>query len=234
MKSKLEVLNPNQEFFLLKNAFPIPKLQYVLRASPAYLCIDELRIFNSALFDSLGKVAKVPMEGDVCKQAGFIVCFTCLGYRRAGVIDLPSFLASMNSVGDLMETILSRNNIVDTIELGDAVESWRGASGCASFPDHPLHGNSSDPRIIRRNLDEMLREVDQVYRPRHSRIVGLASMLFRFRRLGHYLTLRPLGSTHTDVLWEFILQFIKRSYRRFLDCKLQLASRPNQLQPAVD
>ena len=193
MTSKLEVLNPNREFFLLKNAFPIPKLQYVLRASPAYLCIDELRIFDMALFDSLGKVVNVPMEGDVCKQAGFIVCFSCLGYRRAGFIALPSFLASMNSVGELVEIILSRTNIVDTIELGGAVESWKGASGGASLPDHPLHGKVSDPPIIKRNLDKMLREVDQVYsqyRPRHSRIVGLYSMLFRFRRLGHYLTLR--------------------------------------------
>ena len=38
MTSKLEVLNPHQAFVLLKNAFAIPKLQYVLRASPAYLC----------------------------------------------------------------------------------------------------------------------------------------------------------------------------------------------------
>ena len=33
MTSKLEVLNPHQAFVLLKNAFAIPKLQYVLRAS---------------------------------------------------------------------------------------------------------------------------------------------------------------------------------------------------------
>ena len=32
MTSKLEVLNPHQAFVLLKNAFAIPKLQYVLRA----------------------------------------------------------------------------------------------------------------------------------------------------------------------------------------------------------
>ena len=46
MTSKLEVLNPHQAFVLLKNAFTIPKLQYVLRASPAYLCREELQIFN--------------------------------------------------------------------------------------------------------------------------------------------------------------------------------------------
>ena len=49
MTSKLEVLNPHQAFVLLKNAFAIPKLQYVLRASPAYLCREELQIFDRAL-----------------------------------------------------------------------------------------------------------------------------------------------------------------------------------------
>ena len=53
--SKLEVLNRHQVFVLLKNAFVIPKLQYVLRASPAYLCREELRISDRALFGSLGE-----------------------------------------------------------------------------------------------------------------------------------------------------------------------------------
>ena len=44
MTSKLEVVNPHQAFVLLKNAFAIPKLQYILRASPAYLCgVERLR-----------------------------------------------------------------------------------------------------------------------------------------------------------------------------------------------
>ena len=83
MTSKLEVLNPHQAFVLLKNAFAIPNLQYVLRASPAYLCREELCIFDRALFGSLGRVANVSLEGDVCKQAGFLVNFGGLGCRRA-------------------------------------------------------------------------------------------------------------------------------------------------------
>ena len=65
MTSKLEVLNPHQAFDLLKNAFAIPKLQYVLRASPAYLCREKLRIFDKALFDSLGRVVNMSLRGDV-------------------------------------------------------------------------------------------------------------------------------------------------------------------------
>ena len=128
MTSKLEVSNV-KAFVLLKNAFAIPKLQYVLKASPAYLCREELRIFDRALFGSLGRVANVSLEGDVCKLAGFAVNFGGLGCRRLANIVLPSFVASMNSLGELVETIISRANIAGTNELAEAVESWRGRGG---------------------------------------------------------------------------------------------------------
>ena len=63
------------------------------------------------------------LEGDVCKQAGFPENFGGLGCRTAEDIALPSFLASMNTVGELVETILARINIADTNELAEAVES---------------------------------------------------------------------------------------------------------------
>ena len=91
MTSKLEVLSPHQAFVLLKNAFAIPKLQYVLRASPAYLFGEEFSVFDRALLDSLGRVAYVSLEEDVCKQAGLPVSFSGLGCRRAG--DTPYLLS---------------------------------------------------------------------------------------------------------------------------------------------
>ena len=74
--------------------------EYVLRASAAYLCREDLRIFDRVLFNFLGRVANVSLEGDVCKQVGFPVSFGDLGCRRGGDTALPSFLASMNSVGE--------------------------------------------------------------------------------------------------------------------------------------
>ena len=81
---------------------------------------------RQGFFDSLGRVANVSLKEYVCAQAG------C---RRAGDISLPSFIASMNSVGELVETILSRINIADANKLAEAVESWRGASGGGSLPE---------------------------------------------------------------------------------------------------
>ena len=78
------------------------------------------------------------VEGDVCKQTGFQVNFGGLGCRRARDIALPSFIASLNSVGMLVETILSSTIIEDNNnELLKAVESSRWASGSASLPNEP-------------------------------------------------------------------------------------------------
>ena len=93
----------------------------------------------------------------MCKQAGLTVSFGGLGCWRAGDIALSSFIASMNSVGELVETILSRINIADTNELAEAVESWRGACGGTSAWDLPL---------VKKNWDNMLLEADQVSRAR--------------------------------------------------------------------
>ena len=189
MTSKLEVLNPHQAFVLLKNAFAIPKLQYVLRASPAYLCREELQIFDRALFGSVARVTNVSLEGDVCKQAGFPVNLGGLGCRRAEDIALPSFLASMNSVGELVETNLSRNNIADTNELAEAVESWRGASGDAPLPDDHSRQKAWDLPIVERNWENMLRVADQVCR------AGLLATAQR--ESGAWLNALPVSSLGT-------------------------------------
>ena len=62
--------------------------------------------------------------------------------------------------------IPSRINIEDTNELAEAVESLRGASRGASFPDDPRCQKARDLPIVNRNWDNMLREADQVSRAR--------------------------------------------------------------------
>ena len=99
-------------------------------------------------------------------RPGFGVSFGGLGCRRAGDIALPSFLAFINSVSELVETILSRTIIVDTNELAEAVESWRGASGGTSLPDELRRQKAWDLPIIKRNRNSILRESDQVSRAR--------------------------------------------------------------------
>ena len=72
----------------------------------------------------------------------------------------------MNSVGELVETILSRINIADTYELAEAVEPLRGASGGAALPDNPRRQKAWNLPIVKRNWTKLMRDADQVYRAR--------------------------------------------------------------------
>ena len=66
-------------------------------------------------------------------RRGFQLALVVLGAGGLGTIALPSFLASMNSVGELVEAILSKEHIADTNEFADAVEAWKGLCGGASL-----------------------------------------------------------------------------------------------------
>ena len=116
---------------------------------PAGLCRE-----GRSLFDSVGRARNGSLEGDVSKQAGFSENFGAVGYRKTGDIALPSFLAFVNSVDELVGTILSRINIANTNKLAEAVESWgRGASGGAPLLDDPRRQKAWDLPIVKRNWD---------------------------------------------------------------------------------
>ena len=59
----------------------------------------------------------------------------------------------MNSVGELVETILSRINIAGTDILAEVVEYSRRASGGASLPDDLRRQKAWDLPIVKRNWD---------------------------------------------------------------------------------
>ena len=64
---------------LLKNAFSIPKLSYILRASPAYQHVAALEAFDSILKGALSAITNVEMDNHVWRQASLPVGLGGLG-----------------------------------------------------------------------------------------------------------------------------------------------------------
>ena len=95
----------------------------------------------------------------------------------------------MNSVGELVETILSKINIADSNELAEAVESWRGVSGDAPLPDDPSRQEAWDLPFVERNWENMLRVADQVSR---ARLLATAQ-----KESGAWLNALPVSSLGT-------------------------------------
>ena len=84
----------------------------------------------------------------------FLLCLSPRAMLHQGKRHLTN--CQMNSVGELVETILSRINIADTNELEEAVEFWKGASGGASLPDDPSRQKGWDPPIGKKNWNNIL------------------------------------------------------------------------------
>ena len=164
--SKLELVDNHQAFVLLRNAFAIPKLQYILRASPAFLCVEQLRLFDESLRDALARVTNVEMEDASWVQASLPVGLGGLGCRRARDVALPAFVSSMHSVELLVETILSNINMVDTVELSEAEELWRRRCGGLDFPTDRFRQKDWDIPLATVSRDELLNGADQVVRAR--------------------------------------------------------------------
>ena len=80
---------------------------------------------NSLKIDSCYIDYRASLDGRGCRKA-----------RKLFIIALPSFLASIISVGELVEAIFSKTKIADTDKVAQAVELWRQVSGGACLPEN--------------------------------------------------------------------------------------------------
>ena len=126
MVGRLEQLESHQAFVLLKSCFAIPKLQYILRASPAYKQSDDLSRFDDSLVGALAAVTNVRLEGHSLAQAVLPVSLGGLGVRMAKDIALPAFISSCHSASELVEAVLLNvHHLAEESELRTAVDQWR-------------------------------------------------------------------------------------------------------------
>ena len=89
---------PHQGLTLLKNSFSIPKLQYILRASPAYKCGDALHEFDELIRSTLSQITNVRINEKSWSQASLPFRFGGLGLRQAVDVSLLAFVCSLTGL----------------------------------------------------------------------------------------------------------------------------------------
>jgi len=65
----LELTEPHQASFILKNCLSIPKLTYLLRSAPCFKCKKELEAFDTAIRINTEKISNVTFGKESCSQA---------------------------------------------------------------------------------------------------------------------------------------------------------------------
>ena len=125
MTARLSMIEAHQAFVLLKNCFALPKLQYILRASPAYRNEEDLEMFDGVLVAALSSITNVHFEGSSLEQAVLPVRVGGLGIRLSKDIALPAFVSSLHSVRGLVEAVLLNVRLAEDDCLRVAEEVWQ-------------------------------------------------------------------------------------------------------------
>ena len=168
MVSKLHLIENHQAFVLLKNCFALPKLQYVLRSSPAYRQEAELGNFDKVLLAALSCVTNTRFEDDARKQAVLPVRLGGLGVRLSSDIALPAFVSSLHSTCGLVDIILQKVRVVGDGGLRVAVGEWRNRNAGVTLPDDADLGRQrtwDEPQSLSA-ADGLLDRADQTSRAR--------------------------------------------------------------------
>jgi len=134
LADKLKLLSAHDAFFLLKNCFSLPKLQYILRCAPCYESQILLQ-YDETIKESLQSILNVTLSEQAWLQATLPIKRGGLGVRLASQVALPAFLASCVSSSDLVQQLLPPHMISFNDQQFDiAADIWKVRSGLDQSP----------------------------------------------------------------------------------------------------
>ena len=115
LNEKLMLLDNHDAFFLLKNCFSLPKIMYLLRCAPCFMCPDTLERFDLMLRSSLQAVLNVTLNDRAWEVATLPVRLGGLGIRKASDLAVPTFLSSAFGSNAVAGTLLQESIVSRTI-----------------------------------------------------------------------------------------------------------------------
>jgi hypothetical protein len=129
MIKKLSFLPAHSALFLLKNAFAIPKLLYILRTAPCSISAELLH-FDVIIRSTLSSLLNIELSSSAWNQATLPLRWGGIGVRSAHRLAPSAFLASAAGATDLLSLLLpSRVLISDDAAVNQSMELWKEMSG---------------------------------------------------------------------------------------------------------
>ena len=142
MTHRLQHLDTHMDFFLLKNAFSLPRLLFLLRSSPCYRHSDDLAPYDECTRNTAESICNVQFDDTGWKQASVPVRFGSLRLRSADDLALPPSLSSCESCQRLVSAILPPPSD-PSVKDADDVIATRTSSGL-KMQDDPIRQSNWD------------------------------------------------------------------------------------------
>ena len=156
LANTLKLLSAHDAFFLLKNCFSLPKLQYILRCAP---CFESqiLSQYDDTIRESLQSILNITLSEQAWLQATLPIKRGGLGVRLASQVALPAFLASCGSTSELVQKLLPTHlNNMHNQQFAIATDIWKGLSGQNESPLLAVSQKAWDTPLVEVTSEQVL------------------------------------------------------------------------------
>lgn len=152
MFDRLKNLKVHSAFFLLKNCFAVPKLNYLIRSSPFCLNESVIKRYDDKLKETLQGILNLSLLNNSWTQATLPIANGGFGIRKLHDISLPAFLSSSYGTIGLVSQILNSSDESIISYMHEALDAWLSVN-----PSNPsfLHNQSSWDKI---NIDRIVND----------------------------------------------------------------------------
>jgi hypothetical protein len=132
VRTRLLKLSAHEAFFLLKNCFAIPRLQFLLRTAPCCFS-EEVVTFDETVRSLLCAIVNIRLDDVAWSQASLPVRWGGIGVRKAELLAPSAFLASSHASSHLISRLLpNHSTFLSESVVQDALVRWIALSGKVS------------------------------------------------------------------------------------------------------
>jgi len=122
----LELIEPHQAFFILKNCLSTPySYTHCKESAPCFKYTEKLEVFDTAIKTNMEKMYNVSFGKENWSQASLPIRHAGLGLRSTVDLSLSCFLSSSHVCKGLVNRLLpSLNPEIPYGDVNDAIDDW--------------------------------------------------------------------------------------------------------------
>ena len=169
MCHRVKNLDAHWALFFLTRYVSAPRVNYVLRTSPAYTKPSLLQSIDTIVRDALISCTNVEFSSDAWKQASLPLRFGGLGVRSVADLALPCYISSFKASLELMRDIYAGISAHSEPEsITQAVSEFQSSFPQSVLPDGEAakHQKAWDGIISSTHLEILVESANQVHRAR--------------------------------------------------------------------
>ena len=152
----------HEALHLLRTCFAVPKVQYLLRSTPAFAAVAVADL-SVAIREALSAVTNIQLDDISWLQASLPVRWGGAGVSDVGTLSASAFLSSHFSTALLVKDLLPAGLLAGPNRLAEAaLASWSQAGGVNPPADGEAFSQRSwDDPICSTSFDHLLQRADQ-------------------------------------------------------------------------